>query len=255
MTDQLAVAVVGASGRMGAQACAAVEAADGLRLVGRYDAGDDLDDLGGADVAVELTVPDASPGNVAHCVARGVHCVVGTTGWTPERLTTLEGQLADAPAARTGGRVGVLVAPNFAIGAILMMRFAQTAARFYESVEIVELHHPQKVDAPSGTAARTASLVAAARAEAGLGDVPDATTSDDLGTRGGRVDGIPVHSVRLRGLVAHQEVLMGAAGEMLTLRHDSFDRESFMPGVLAGVRGVAGHPGLTVGLEHYLGIA
>jgi 4-hydroxy-tetrahydrodipicolinate reductase len=149
----------------------------------------------------------------------------------------------------------VLIAPNFAIGAILMMSFAQQAARFYESVEVVELHHPDKVDAPSGTAARTASLIAKARSDAGLSEVPDATSSDPGGARGARVDGIPVHALRLRGLVAHQEVLLGAAGELLTIRHDSFDRVSFMPGVLAGVRQVGDHPGLTVGLEHYLGLA
>jgi 4-hydroxy-tetrahydrodipicolinate reductase len=223
-----------------------VTSADGLELVGGFDAGDDLGDLDGASVVVEFSVPDASPANVAHCVGRGVHVVVGTTGWNEARLATLRDQLAEQPS------VGVLIAPNFAIGAILMMRFAEQAARFYESVEVIELHHPDKVDAPSGTAARTAGLIAAARAEAGLGAVPDATTQDPDGARGSRVDGIPVHSVRLRGLVAHQEVLLGSAGEMLTLRHDSFDRTSFMPGVLEGVRGVAAHPGLTVGLEHYL---
>jgi 4-hydroxy-tetrahydrodipicolinate reductase len=242
------VAVIGAGGRMGAEAVRAVEDAEGLELVGRYRRGDDLGDLGGADIAVELTVPDSSPANVKHCVERGVHVVVGTTGWDDERLDSLRAQLADHPG------VGVLIAPNFAIGAILMMRFAQQAARFYESVEIVELHHPAKVDAPSGTAARTARLVAAARADAGLGEVPDATTHDPGGARGAREDGIPVHSVRLRGLVAHQEVLFGGPGELLTLRHDSFDRSSFMPGVLAGVRRVAEHPGLTIGLEHYLGL-
>ncbi len=240
---------------MGSQVCRAVEAADGLRLVARYDQGDDLGDLGGADVVVEFSVPEASPGNVAHCVARGVHVVVGTTGWDDGRLETLRGRLADAPPTATGSPVGVLVAPNFAIGAILMMSFAAQAARFYESVEIVELHHPDKVDAPSGTAARTAGLVAAARDRAGAGPVPDATTHDPDGARGARVSGIPVHSVRLRGLVAHQEVLLGNVGELLTIRHDSFDRASFMPGVIAGVRRVADHPGLTVGLEHYLGLA
>jgi 4-hydroxy-tetrahydrodipicolinate reductase len=248
------VAVIGAAGRMGSQVCQAVAAADGLRLVGRYDVGDDLGDLGGADVVVEFSVPSASPGNVAACVAQGVHVVVGTTGWDDARLDALRAQVAAAPQARTGGGVGVLIAPNFAIGAILMMRFAQQAARFYESVEVVELHHPDKVDAPSGTAARTARLVAAARAEAGLGGIPDATTQDLDGARGAKVDGVHVHAVRLRGLVAHQEVLFGGVGEQLTIRHDSFDRASFMPGVLAGVRGVAAHPGVTVGLEHYLGL-
>jgi 4-hydroxy-tetrahydrodipicolinate reductase len=233
---------------MGQQACRAVEAADDLELVGRYGRGDDLGDLGGAQVVVDLTVPDSSPDVVAHCVERDVHVVVGTTGWDDARLGALRQQLADHP------HVGVLIAPNFAIGAILMMRFAAQAARFFESVEVVELHHPAKVDAPSGTAARTARMIGEARREAGLGDVPDATTHDPDGARGARVDGIPVHSVRLRGLVAHQEVLLGGPGELLTIRHDSFDRESFMPGVLAGVRAVADHPGVTVGLEHYLGL-
>jgi 4-hydroxy-tetrahydrodipicolinate reductase len=248
VSDTIKVAVIGAGGRMGSQVCDAVDAAEGLDLVGRFDQGDALGDLAGAEVVVEFSVPAASPANVAHCVEQGVHVVVGTTGWDDERVAALEAQLAEHP------RVGVLIAPNFAIGAILMMQFAATAARFYESVEVVELHHPAKVDAPSGTAARTARLIAAARHDAGLGDVPDATTDDPEGARGARVDGIPVHSVRLRGLVAHQEVLLGAEGEMLTLRHDSFDRVSFMPGVLEGVRGVQARPGLTVGLEHYLGL-
>ena len=242
------VAVIGAAGRMGTAVCAAVEAADDLELVARYDEGDDLGALAGADVVVEFSVPSASPANVAHCVARGVHVVVGTTGWDDERLARLRSLLDQHP------DVGVLVAPNFAIGAVLMMQFAQTAARFYESVEVIELHHPDKVDAPSGTAVRTASLVAAARREAGLGPSPDATTSGLPEARGAQVDGVRVHSVRLRGLVAHQEVLLGGAGEQLTLRHDSYDRSSFMPGVLAGVRAVSSRPGLTVGLEHVLGL-
>jgi 4-hydroxy-tetrahydrodipicolinate reductase len=248
------VAVIGASGRMGSEAVRAVEGAPGLSLVGAYGSGDDLGDLGGADVAVELTVPAASPGNVAHCVERGVHVVVGTTGWDDARLETLRGQLAAAPPAASGAGVGVLIAPNFAIGALLMMSFAAKAAPFFESVEVIELHHPAKVDAPSGTAARTATMIGQARSEAGCPPVPDATTHDPDGARGARVDGIPVHSVRLRGLTAHQEVLLGNAGEMLTLRHDSFDRGSFMPGVIAAVRAVPDHPGLTVGLEHYLGL-
>jgi 4-hydroxy-tetrahydrodipicolinate reductase len=174
--------------------------------------------------------------------------VVGTTGWSEEKLADLRAKVAERP------EVGVLIAPNFAIGAVLMMAFAAKAAQFYESVEVVELHHPDKVDAPSGTASRTAEIIAAAREQAGLADVPDATTSDPGGARGSREHGIPVHSVRLRGLVAHQEVLFGQTGEMLTIRHDSFDRVSFMPGVLAAVRKVHEHPGVTVGLEHYLGI-
>ena len=197
---------------------------------------------------VEFSVPDSSAVNVAHCIDRGKHVVVGTTGWTQDKLEAVRAQLTGKPG------VGVLIAPNFAIGAILMMSFAQQAARFYESVEVVELHHPDKVDAPSGTAARTASLIARVRQDAGLAEVPDATTSDPDGARGARLDGIPVHALRLRGLVAHQEVLLGAAGELLTIRHDSFDRVSFMPGVLEGVRRVGEHPGLTVGLESYLGL-
>jgi 4-hydroxy-tetrahydrodipicolinate reductase len=242
------VSVIGASGRMGSEVCRAVEAAEGVELVGRFDMGDDLGDLAGADVVVEFSVPDASGPNVAHCVDRGVHVVVGTTGWSEEKLADLRAKVAERP------EVGVLIAPNFAIGAVLMMAFAAKAAQFYESVEVVELHHPDKVDAPSGTASRTAELIAAARERAGLADVPDATTSDPGGARGSREHGIPVHSVRLRGLVAHQEVLFGQTGEMLTIRHDSFDRVSFMPGVLAAVRKVHEHPGVTVGLEHYLGI-
>jgi len=243
------VAVIGAAGRMGSTVCRAVESAPDLHLAGRFDVGDDLGDLAGAKVAVEFSVPDASPANVAYCLGQGVHVVVGTTGWTTERLDAIREVAAGQP------HVGVLIAPNFAVGALLMMSFAQQAARFYESVEVVELHHPDKVDAPSGTAARTAALLAAARRDAGMGDMPDATASDPGGARGARVDGIPVHALRLRGLVAHQEVLLGGAGELLTIRHDSFDRESFMPGVLAGVRGVADHPGVTVGLEQYLGLA
>ena len=242
------VSVIGAAGRMGSTVCRTVEAAPDTQLVGRYDLGDDLGDLGGADVVVEFSVPGSAAAHVAHCIDRGRHVVVGTTGWTQDALAAVSSQLA----GKRG--VGVLIAPNFAIGAILMMSFAQQAARFYESAEIVELHHPDKVDAPSGTAARTAQLIARARRDAGLGDVPDATSSDPGGARGARVDGIRVHALRLRGLVAHQEVLFGATGELLTIRHDSFDRVSFMPGVLEGVRLVSDHPGLTVGLESYLGL-
>lgn len=234
---------------MGSTVCTAVSNAPDMELVGRFDEGDELGDFGGAQVVVEFTVPSRSPENVAACVDRGVHVVVGTSGWDDARLATLERQLAGRPG------VGVLIAPNFSIGAVLMMGFARAAAPFYESVEVVELHHPNKVDAPSGTVARTARILAEARAAAGLGPVPDATTEDPAGARGATVDGIHVHGVRLRGLVAHQEVLFGAEGEALTIRHDSFDRVSFMPGVLTGVRQVGDHPGLTVGLEHYLGLA
>ena len=194
-----------------------------------------------------------SPVLVFLCLGAGIYFTVVTRGLQvrciPDMLNQLN-QLRTEVEAKGG--VGVLIAPNFAIGAVLMMQFAKQAARFYESVEVVELHHPRKVDAPSGTATRTAELIAAAREEAGLGAVPDATTDDPDGARGASVEGIPVHAVRLRGLVAHQEVLLGAEGEALTIRHDSFDRASFMPGVLAGVRAVASRPGLTVGLEHVL---
>jgi 4-hydroxy-tetrahydrodipicolinate reductase len=242
------VAVVGAKGRMGRQVCAAVEAASDLALAAAVDLGDDVAAVAGADVAVVFSVPDVAVEHVLACVERGVHAVVGTTGWTPERLD----RVASAAQAATG--VGVLVAPNFALGAVLLMRFAALAAPHYESVEIIELHHPDKVDAPSGTARHTARLVADARREAGSAPMPDATSSALDGARGADVDGVRVHSVRLRGLVAHEEVLLGAPGEQLTLRHDSFDRASFMPGVLLGIRQVARHPGLTVGLEHYLEI-
>ncbi|WP_174255960.1 4-hydroxy-tetrahydrodipicolinate reductase [Phytoactinopolyspora mesophila] len=240
------VAVIGAAGRMGSEVCRAVEAAGDLELAGRYDVGDDLGDLAGAQVAVDFTVPDATLGNVLHAVERGVHAVVGTTGWSDERLAAVGDALGGSPAT------GVLIAPNFALGAVLTMKFAAEAARFYESAEVVELHHPDKVDAPSGTAVRTAQLMAEARRAAGLPEAPDATTSSLPGARGADVEGVPVHAVRLRGLVAHEEVLLGSVGETLTIRHDSFDRVSFMPGVLIGVRNVVGHPGLTVGLEHFL---
>jgi 4-hydroxy-tetrahydrodipicolinate reductase len=235
---------------MGSAACAAVEAADDLELVARLGSADPLPLLtdAAAEVAVDLTRPDAVMDNLRFCIENGIHAVVGTSGFDEERLATLGGWLADAPG------VGVLVAPNFAVGAVLMMRFAEQASRFFESVEIVELHHPDKVDAPSGTARRTAELVAAARRDAGLGPMPDATATALDGARGARVEGVPVHSVRARGLVAHQEVILGTTGETLTIRHDSFDRESFMPGVLLGIREVGSRPGLTVGLDALLGV-
>lgn len=244
--------VLGSRGRMGAEVCRAVAGAEGLTLVAEADLDDPLDRLteAGAEVVVDFTHPDAVMDNLRFCVGHGIHAVVGTTGFDDKRLATLSGWLAESP------KVGVLVAPNFSVGAVLMMRFAQEAAAYFDSVEIIELHHPQKADAPSGTAARTAELVASAREAAGLGAVPDATTQELEGARGARVGGdhgVRVHSVRLAGLVAHQEVLLGGHDETLTIRHDSMARTSFMPGVLVGVRNVAAHPGLTVGLEHYLG--
>ncbi|WP_026549887.1 4-hydroxy-tetrahydrodipicolinate reductase [Arthrobacter sp. Br18] len=248
MNQEIPVAVLGARGRMGSQAVRAVDAAEGIALVAALGSGDNLGTLvsSGAQVVVDLTVPDATYRNVAFAVEHGIHAVVGTTGWTAERLTDLGVLLADRPAT------GVLIAPNFALGSVLATAFAASAARYFESVEIIELHHPDKVDAPSGTAARTAQLVSGVRSAAGVPRSPDATSSDPGGARGADVDGVRVHSVRLRGLTAHQEVLLGSPGEQLTIRHDSFDRGSFMPGVLLGIRGVASHPGLTVGLDGYL---
>ncbi len=240
------VGVLGARGRVGSEVCRAVEEAPDTTLVARVDVGDDLEALTAADVVVDFTHPDVVMDNLRWCIAHGVHCVVGTTGFDNGRLDELRTALGEAPT------VGILVAPNFSIGAVLMMRFAAAAAPFYESVEIVELHHPDKADAPSGTSRRTAELVAAARREAGLGPVPDATSTGLEGARGADVDGIHVHAVRARGLVAHQEVLLGGPGETLTIRHDSMDRASFTPGVLAAVRVIADRPGLTVGLEQVL---
>jgi 4-hydroxy-tetrahydrodipicolinate reductase len=248
MTGPLRVAVIGARGRIGSEACKAVEAAEDMELVAALGRGDKLELLGeaGAQVAVELTHPDAVLGNLEYCVAQGIHAVVGTTGWTEERLAALRGWLADSPAT------GVLIAPNFSIGAVLTMRFAQEAARFFESAEVVELHHDRKADAPSGTATRTAQLIAAARAAAGRPAQQDPTTHALPGARGADVDGIPVHAVRLRGLLAHQEVLFGDTGETLTIRHDSLHHSCFMPGILLGVRRVPSTPGLTFGLENFL---
>jgi 4-hydroxy-tetrahydrodipicolinate reductase len=243
------VAVFGADGRMGRTVCDAVEAAEGMTVAARIEAGEDPKAAiaAGAQVAVDFTHPGAVLGNLDFCLRNGIHAVVGTSGFGPDKVAEVETLLADSPAG-----LGVLIAPNFSLGAVFMMKFAAQAAAFFESVEIVELHHPDKADAPSGTSLRTAQLIAEARRAAGSPPLPDATVEDADHHRGGTVDGIPIHSVRVRGLVAHQEVLLGAAGETLTIRHDSLDRVSFMPGVLLGVREVAKHPGLTVGLEHYL---
>jgi 4-hydroxy-tetrahydrodipicolinate reductase len=240
------VGVLGARGRVGSEVCRAVERADDLKLMAALGSDDQLDSLALADVVVDFTHPDVVMDNLRWCIGRSLHAVVGTTGFDEARLDEVRELLADAPS------VGVVIAPNFSIGAVLMMRFAARAAPFYESVEIIELHHPGKVDAPSGTARRTAELVAAARLEAGLEPVPDATTTGSDRARGAEVAGIHVHSVRARGLVAHQEVLLGAAGETLTIRHDSMDRASFVPGVLVAVHAVPARPGLTLGLEDLL---
>jgi 4-hydroxy-tetrahydrodipicolinate reductase len=233
---------------MGAEVCRAVESARDLDLVAAIDLGDDRAPAETAEVIVDFTHPDAVMDNLFWCIGHGIHAVVGTTGLTEEHFDLLRGRLAEHDG------VGVLIAPNFSIGAVLMMRFAEQAAAFYESAEIIELHHPGKADAPSGTAASTARRIAAARTAAALTPPPDATKQELPGARGAQVDGIRVHGVRLRGLVAHQEVLFGAEGETLTIRHDSLDRVSFMPGVLAAVRAISTRPGLTVGIESVLGI-
>ena len=247
MAEEIKVAVLGAEGRMGRTVCAAVVDA-GLDLVARLDVDDDVASLAGreVDVAVDFTVPSAAEANVHALIDAGIHAVVGTTGWTDEALARVREHLGPTP------QTGVLIAPNFALSAVLAMRFAAQAARYFTSAEVIELHHPDKVDAPSGTAVHTARLIADARAAAGLGPSPDATSTALPGARGADVDGVRVHAVRLRGLVAHEEVLFGNVGEQLTIRTDSFDRSSFMPGVLLAVRSVSRLPGLTVGLDAVL---
>jgi 4-hydroxy-tetrahydrodipicolinate reductase len=248
MSGSINVGVLGAKGRMGATVGEAVRAASDLDLVAEFDIGDSLEALvsSGARVAIDFTTPDAVMGNIKFCVSHGIHVVVGTTGFDAGRITQVQAWLDETPS------VGVLIAPNFGLGAVLMMAFAEKAARYFESAEIIELHHPRKVDAPSGTSRHTAERIAAARRDAGLPSMPDATSSGIEGARGADVDGVRVHAVRLSGLVAHQEVLFGGHGETLTLRHDALDRVSFMPGVLLAVREIASRPGLTVGLESLL---
>jgi 4-hydroxy-tetrahydrodipicolinate reductase len=245
----IAVGVLGAKGRMGSQVCQAVGAAEDMKLAAAVDIGDELDPLGDCDVVVDFTQPGAVMDNLRWCLGHGRDVVVGTTGFDEGRLATVREWLGGAPAAR------VLIAPNFSVGAVLMMSFARQAAQFFESAEVVEMHHATKADAPSGTAARTASLISAAREAAELGPAPDATVSEVAGARGADMDGVRVHSMRIPGVIAHHEVLLGGHGETLTIRHDTLDRASFMPGVLLGVRGVASlPPGLTVGLEGLLGL-
>ncbi|CAB4700481.1 unannotated protein [freshwater metagenome] len=242
------VAVLGAKGRMGAETVKAVEAASGVSLIAALDLGDSIEQLkgSGTHVVVDFTTPDAVMNNLEFLVNNGINVVVGTTGFDDIKLAKVDALCKANPS------VGVLIAPNFAIGAVLMMEFAAKAARFFESAEIIELHHPDKVDAPSGTAARTAELMSDARKTAGLSAMPDATTTALDGARGSKVGDIPIHSIRARGLVAHQEVIFGGLGETLTVRHDSLDRACFMPGVLLGVRNVITHPGLTYGLDKFM---
>ena len=240
------VGVLGARGRMGSEVVRAVEAAKDMEVVAAIDADDPLQALvdAGAQVVVDFTHPDVVMGNLEFCIANGIHCVVGTSGFDNEKLGAVEQLLAER------SDVGVLVAPNFGIGAVLLMRFSEIAARYYESAEIIELHHPRKADAPSGTAAHTARLIAAARE--GMDPMPDATTQEEPGARGAVVDGVRVHSLRISGMIAHQEVVFGGESETLTLRQDSLHRTSFMPGVVLGVREIVSRPGLAVGLDKYL---
>ncbi len=242
------VAVLGAKGRMGSEACKAVAAAADLELVAKIDMGDSLDLLvsSGAQVVVDFTHPDSVMGNLEFALTHGINVVVGTTGFDEKKLAQINSWLAAKPGT------GALIAPNFGLGAVLMMQFAAKASKYFESVEIVELHHPAKADAPSGTAARTAELITEARRSVNKEAMPDATSSSLPGARGALVGEVPVHSVRLRGLVAHQEVILGDLGETLTIRHDSIDRTGFMPGVLLGIRKVVETPGLTFGLEHFM---
>ncbi|CAB4568546.1 MAG: 4-hydroxy-tetrahydrodipicolinate reductase [Actinobacteria bacterium] len=242
------VGVLGANGRMGSEVVKAVSSAQGLDLVATLDVGDSLEKFvtSGAEVVVDFTTPDAVMGNLEFLVKAGINAVVGTTGFDEKRIEKIQSLLKHHPT------VGVLIAPNFAIGAVLMMEFAEKAARYFESAEIIELHHPDKVDAPSGTAARTAQLMSQSRKSAGLSKMPDATTTSIDGARGAIVGDIPVHSVRARGLVAHQEVIFGGLGETLTIRHDSLDRAGFMPGVILGVRKIVENPGLIHGLEKFM---
>ena len=248
MSANIRVGVLGARGRMGAEVVKAVNNSTDLELVAELDLGDSLDQLitSGAQVVVDFTTPDSVMKNLEFLIQSNIHAVVGTTGFDSARIDSLSKELSKHP------KVGVLIAPNFAIGAVLMMEFAEKAARYFESAEIVEMHHPAKVDAPSGTAARTAELMTQARKDSKKGAMPDATKQSLEGARGSKVGDIPIHSIRAQGLVAHQEVLLGGIGETLTIRHDSLDRAGFMPGVLLGVRSVINHPGLTHGLDKFM---
>lgn len=252
--SSIKVGVLGAKGRVGQTICEAVEAADDLELVARVDVDDALSDLSdaGAEVVVDFTQPDAVMGNLEYCLSHGISAVVGTTGFTQERLEQVRAWIAEADEA--GRPASALIAPNFAISAVLTMKFAEIAAPYFESAEVIEFHHPNKKDAPSGTAIHTAEGIARARRGAGMADQPDATEQTLDGARGADVEGVPVHAVRMTGMVAHEEVIFGTEGQSLTIRQDSYDRTSFVPGVLVGVRRIGEFPGLTVGLESYLGL-
>ena len=248
MSAKIRVGVLGARGRMGAEVVKAVNNSTDLELVAELDLGDSLDQLLStkAQVVVDFTTPDSVMKNLEFLIQNNIHAVVGTTGFDAARIDSLSKELSKHP------EVGILIAPNFAIGAVLMMEFAEKAARYFDSAEIIEMHHPAKVDAPSGTAARTAELMTQARKDSKKAPMPDATKQSLDGARGSKVGDIPIHSIRAQGLVAHQEVLLGGVGETLTIRHDSLDRAGFMPGVLLGVRSVINHPGLTHGLDKFM---
>ncbi len=241
---KLKVGVLGAKGRMGVAVCQLIQTTADFELGAQCDAGDSLELLSSCDVVVDFTTPDVVMDNLEFLLTNNINVVVGTTGFTPARIAQLNQWLSTSSSS-------VLIAPNFALGAVLMMKFAEQAAKWFESVEVVELHHPAKVDAPSGTAVRTAELISQARAAAALRAAVDATTGD-LAARGGRVGDVPIHSLRIAGLVAHQEVIFGNPGETLTIRHDALDRSSFMHGVALAIRAIAKHPGLTIGLENFL---
>ncbi|KGM19404.1 4-hydroxy-tetrahydrodipicolinate reductase [Corynebacterium auriscanis] len=244
------IGVLGAKGRVGSAIVAAVEADSKHELAAALDHDDELQQLvdAGVEVVVDFTVPDAVMENVEFCVRHGIHVVVGTTGWTEDRYNQVREWLQNSP------ETGALVAPNFAISAVLTMRFAEIAAPFFESAEVIELHHPNKKDAPSGTAVHTAEGIAKARRAAGMGTQPDATEQSLDGARGADVQGVPVHAVRMTGMVAHEQVIFGTQGQSLTIKQDSYDRDSFVPGVMVGVEKIATFPGLTVGLEKFLGL-
>ena len=247
---KIKVAILGAKGRMGTESVKAISAADDLELVASLDLGDSLDLLksSGAVVVLDFTHPDSVMKNIEYAINSGIHVVVGTTGIDSQRMDVIKSLLAKNP------NVGAIIAPNFALSAVLMMQFAAKAATYFDSVEIIELHHPDKADAPSGTATRTAELISDARAKAKKSAMPDKTSSGLAGARGAKVGDVPIHSIRLRGLVAHQEVLMGDQGETLSIRHDSIDRSGYMPGVLLAIRSVKTRAGLTFGLENLIDI-
>ncbi len=243
------VAVLGAKGRMGTEAVAAINAATDLTLSAALDIEDSLDKLiqTGTEIIVDFTTPDSVMKNLEFAINNGIHVVVGTTGFDDKKIGHLKTLLSKQP------KVGALIAPNFGLGAVLMMQFSQTAAKYFESAEIIEMHHANKIDAPSGTAVRTAEMITTARKESSKANMPDATISSLPGARGAKVGDVPVHSIRGHGYVAHQEVVFSDAGETLTIRHDSINRSGFMPGVLIGIRNVVKFPGLTIGLENYMG--